>query len=864
MVYKISANTIQTIEFQYMAKSFLFFLLFIISENCVAQIANQFDGKIVQVKWELLREKHNDKGEVPAAFTFINKEKKVFPSQGWVIYFNSSQPITEAKATGGVIISHVNGDIYKIVPSNDFVLLKKKDSVVIKYYTNGTIINKTAAPSGLYIVWNNGPATGITLSDYTILPIPAPAEGAMTSEKIYLSNKKAKDIPAELLPGIFPTPVSYKRANGYFIWDADVVLQSDAGFQNEVGYFQHLSEELFGKRVFTAGLDKSDKRKIIFKTKEMPVEAYELSVTENNLVIAASSDAGIFYGIQSLLSLMPADIWKEKRSSVTIPGVEVTDAPRFGYRSLMLDVARNFKPKKTIFRILDLMALYKMNVLHFHFCDDEGWRIEIPSLPELTALGSRRGHDMESKTMLPPSYAAGPLPDKTLGSGYYSKNDFIEILKYAAERHILVMPEIESPGHSRAAIKSMDARYEKYKKQGNLHEAERFLLRDMNDSSVYSSAQQWTDNVMCVAKPSVYSFMEKVIDELLLMYKEAGAPISTIHIGGDEVPVGTWEKSPLCQQLIAENEGLKETNDLWYYYISRVNDIIRSKGLFISGWEEVGMRKTKLDGVNTMISNPRFANDNIQLHVWNNVTGWGAEDLPYRLANAGYKVILSPVSNNYLDFAYYKHPDEPGYYWGGFQDIDKPFYFIPFDYYKTSKEDPDGNPVDASLFIGKDRLTDFGKENIVGIQGLMWAENLRSEAEMEYLLLPKILGVAEKAWASEKEWETEKYNTMFQHLYDSAWSVFVNVIGKRELPRLDNFAGGFNYRIPAPGALTDGGKVFVNTQFPGLVSRFTTDGSEPTTGSAVYTMPIEEKGIIKIRTFDTKGRGSRTVIITNK
>jgi hexosaminidase len=347
------------------------------------------------------------------------------------------------------------------------------------------------------------------------------------------------------------------------------------------------------------------------------------------------------------------------------------------------------------------------------------------------------------------------------------------------------------------------------------------------------------------------------------MYKAAGAPITSIHMGGDEVPAGAWEKSPICQQLIQADAVLENTNDLWYYYYNKVNKIIQSKGLFVSGWEEVGMRKTKLDGANTMIVNPKMANDRFQLHVWNNMVGWGAEDLPYRLANAGYKVVLSPVSNNYFDLAYHKSPDEMGYYWGGFQDVDKPFYFIPYNYYKTSKENAAGNPIDKSYFIGKDRLTDFGKSNIVGIQGLLWSENVRSVAIMEYLLLPKLLGLAERAWAKDPEWATENNPEQFQLKYNDAWSSFVNTVGKRELPKLDYYAGGFKYRIPPVGLSIVNGKVSANSQFPGLTIRYTTDGSDPTTSSKLYESPMDDKGNILFKAFDSRGRGSRTTSIKN-
>jgi len=735
----------------------LFLICLLLFSSCAlvsAQKKKRFDEKQLCIKWELIANHYQNTATVLSAFTFSNISKTVFPSKGWTIYFNSSIDM-ESAATNGVNISHVNGDIYQITPTASFTSIQPNDSVRIEYISKGMIINQTAAPSGLYIVWDNDAVNGYSLINFSRIALVNTTAGLVTAEKIYKQNSVIKDIPFSKLPKIFPTPVFCKEQNGEFVLDADVNIQTDPLFIKEAAYLSNELGSMFGKKNVTTAANAGGK-KIILQKAVMSEEAYQLSVTDKAIVITASTGAGIFYGIQSLRSLMSAAAWNGKQTSIKISAVEVQDAPRFGYRSLMLDVARNFKPKAEIFRILDLMALYKMNVFHFHFSDDEGWRIEIPSLPELTVIGAKRGHTPDSKTMLPASYGAGPVPGKTLGTGYYTRNEFIEILKYANERHIQVIPEIESPGHSRAAIKAMDARYEKLMQQGNKEEAEKYLLRDMNDKSVYRSAQQWTDNVMCVALPSVYTFLDKVMDELSFMYKEAAAPLTTIHIGGDEVPAGAWEKSPICQQLIQNDSSVIETNDLWYYYFKKVNQLIQSKGLFLSAWEEAGMRKTKKDGETAMIVNPRMANDNMQLHVWNNMVGWGSEDLPYRLANAGYKVVLSPVSNNYFDLAYYKSPDEPGYYWGGFQDIDKPFYFIPFDYYKTSKEDAAGNPVDASCFVGKDRLTDFGESNIVGIQGLMWAENLRSIDQLEYLLLPKLLGIAERAWAKNPEWAVIK------------------------------------------------------------------------------------------------------------
>jgi len=504
-----------------------------------------------------------------------------------------------------------------------------------------------------------------------------------------------------------------------------------------------------------------------------------------------------------------------------------------------------------------------MNTFHFHFSDDEGWRIEIPSLPELTEVGGKRGFTLDSKDFLPTSYASGPNTGVYPGSGYYTRQDFIEILKYATERHIQVIPEIESPGHSRAAIKAMDARYTKFMKLGNQQEAERYLLRDLNDKSVYSSAQLWTDNVMCVALPSTYTFMEKVIDELMEMYKDAGAPISTIHIGGDEVPYGSWKHSPKSNALIAENEQLNSTDDLWYYYFNKMEKMLSERGLALSGWEEIAMRKTVLDGKNIYIPNPDFANKGFRAHVWNNGIGWGSEDLPYSLANAGYKVVLSCVSNLYFDLAYEKAADEIGYYWAGFNDTEKPFYFIPFDYYKNTKEDTNGNPIEKSLFDGKERLTDYGKSNILGIQGQLFSENVHDTEILEYLLFPKLLALAERAWVQNPDWATERDEEKSNLSYNKDWSIFVNVLGKKELPRLDYYLGGFRYRIPPVGAIIEEGKVKANIQQPGFVIRYTTDGSEPTINSDIYTNPFNIKGKITLAAFSENGRRGKLTVIEN-
>jgi len=762
-------------------------------------------------------------------------------------------------------MDHVNGDIFRLVPQPGFGELKPGQSARVEFVSMEPALNISDAPSGWYLVWDDNLQTGYNIGGYTITPIRDSTAGYLTAEKLFNQNKLSRDIPDATLPKIFPTPASYREWPGEFIINRQVRIVSDTSFLSEADYLADELKPLLGKKPFISTVN-SGKRSILLQktTGSGSGEAYHLTVSGDIIRIEAANPVGIFYGIQSLKSLLPPLSWSAVHASIRVPAVTVTDSPRFAFRAFMLDIARNFQTKDELMRVLDLMALYKLNVLHLHFSDDEGWRIEIPSLPELTSVGARRGQTPDSRNFLPASFAGGPDPDHSFGSGYYTRADFIEILRYANRRHIQVIPEIESPGHARAAIKAMDARYDRFMKEGNKEEAERYLLRDINDQSEYRGPQLWNDNVICVALPSVYRFMGKVSDELIAMYGEAGAPLATIHFGGDEVPAGVWEKSPVCQDLLRQHPELQGADDLWYYYYGKLDSMMKARKLYLSGWEEVGLRKTKLDGQKQMIPNPGFCNNNIHLHVWNNMIGWGNEDLPYRLANAGYKVVLSCVSNQYFDLSYNKTFDEPGYYWGGFVDIDKPFYFIPYDYYKNSKEDRRGNPVAPAYFIGKDRLTDYGKSNIVGLEGLLWSENILGPEKLEYMLLPKLLGMAERAWAPDPDWATEKDPGKSRLLYEQAWTQFVNVIGKRELPRLAYYNNGFHYRVPTAGAAVVDGKINANVQFPGLTIRYTSNGEEPTLRSTLYTGPIADKGVIRLKVFDARERSSRTTEIVNK
>ena len=816
--------------------------------------AIKFNAADLRISWEVMDNNYQGKNEALTVLVITNSGKDVLPAGGWKFYFNSGRGFTENAVSGNAKINQANGDLYSITPTTGFKELKPGESARIEYVNDDPVVNVTDAPEGIYLVWDAQPEKGYSIGSFDVKPYKPTYAGLITPEIVYDRNKTVTDIPADQLPKILPTPVNYSETGGTFTIDGKTAVITDKEFAKEANYTAANIGALVGKPL-TIATNTPGPAIYLKKVEGIGAEGYELKVTPQSVIINASTSAGAFYGIQSLKTLIPPTITKAQKS-IKIACVDVKDAPRFPHRAVMLDVARNFQTQKQVIKLLEAMSLYKLNVLHLHLTDDEGWRIEIPSLPELTSVGSKRGHTLDSKNHLPASHGSGPDVDNPYGTGFYTKAEYIEILKYATDRHIAVIPEIETPGHARAAIKAMDARYDRLMAGGKKDEATKYLLRDLDDKSEYRSVQYWNDNVINVSLPSTYTFVERVVDDLISIYKEAGAPLSTIHFGGDEVPPHVWEKSPAYIALKAAHPEIQSTGDLWYYFYARVNQTLKSKSIRLSGWEEMALRKTKVDGNDTYVPNPDFTGEHLQADVWNNVLGGGQEDLAYKLANGGYKVVLTCVTNLYFDMANYKSFDEPGYYWGAFLGIDKFYSFIPYDYFKNADVDKNGAPINRAIFLGKQRLTDYGKSNIIGLQGALWAETVKGPARMDYMIFPRLFGLAERAWAQDPAWATEKDPVKAQQEYQLAWSTFLNVLGKREMPRLSYYNGGYNYRVPKPGISLQDGKYSSNVEFPGLIIRYTTNGKDPDAGSKVYTGPVDYKGgEIRFRAFDPKGRG---------
>lgn len=836
-------------------KKFLSLILLVCFTTISYSQKKTFDPKGLKVTWETVENNYKGTGETYSKLTLTNIGKEVFPATGWTLYFNAANPRSLNETGASINVELINGDFFKATPVKTFKGLGAGKSEVIPILSRN-LIKRTDFPRGFYIVFNSRPSEAVPVIYEALTAVDYSKQQQTIAEKDYQQNDEIEDIPLSLLPAIFPTPSSTKKTKDIFNLNKATKIITDPLFSNEAAYLSEEMEKLFDFKPLMGTTEKQNV--IILQKLSLPSkEAYKLQVTSNEIIIGASGSEGLFYGIQSLKNLFPPAIWLAKQDAITIPGILVSDLPRFPHRAFMMDIARNFQSKKEILKVIDMISLYKLNVLHLHLNDDEGWRIEIPGLPELTDVGSKRGHTLTEQENLIPSYGSGPTVNTNSGSGFLSREDYLEILKYATVRHVEVIPEFETPGHARAAIKAMDARYQKLLKAGDQMGAEKYLLRDVKDLSVYRSIQGWNDNVINPALPSVYNFIEKLTDEMLSVYKEANAPLHTIHFGGDEVPTGVWEKSPAVATLLKNDASVKSVDEVWNYYFKNVNRILKARNLFLSGWEEIGLKKELVNGQKQMVLDIRFAAENFHTNVWNNLTP--NEDLAYKLANAGYKVILTNVTNLYIDLSYNRNYEEPGQYWGGYVDMDKLFRLIPFDFYKSQKEDERGVPFKADHFANKERLTEQGKLNIIGLQAPLWSEVITSEGQLEYLMLPKLLGLAERSWAPNPEWAIQTDPKKAYQSYQYAWSEFVNVVAKKELPRLDNYAGGFRYRIPTPGLIMEEGKVAANVQLPGFEIRYTTDGTEPGKNSRLYAEPIADAKNLSFRVFNSAGRGGRTV-----
>lgn len=816
----------------------------------------------LSVRFVVIANGWQGKDQFKAGIILTNHSSETI-NTGWTIYFNSLRKIQTSTVTGEVHLRHINGDFFAIMPGPDFSPLIPGNTLQVTFLADYWAIKISDAPSGFYIVFtdNKGhemlPAISLPV---IIEPFILPQQTTRNSNdkvevptlesRYYDSQKMMSAEPVSVIP-IIPTPRYACQGEGSCSIPEIVTIGGCSQYTAESSYLCEILHRVFGLETTVT----SSAPFIYLGDGNSPEGGYTLHLAADSIKIDASDNAGVFYGIQTLLQLFYAH--KKQGGKVVLPVMSIADEPLFHYRGLHLDVARNFQTPATVRKLLDVMAHFKLNKFHFHLTDDEGWRIEIPGLPELTETGSRRGHDLKESKALYPSYGSGPdagLP----GSGYYTKEEFIGLLKYAKSLHIDVIPAVDMPGHARAAIRSMEARYDRLMTEGHAGQADQYRLTDPNDASSYTSVQMWTDNVMDIGLSSTYLFIEKVISEIVGMYSEAGASLTTFHIGGDEVPEGVWEQSPAVRSMAQANNVSLSRQALFAHFLGKVSLILKKYGLNMAGWEEVGLTHAEGNG----ISDPDLWPVPVIPYSWNTAWGSGGESMPYRLANAGYEVVICNAPALYFDFASDKAPDEEGFYWGGFCCLQDVWGFDPLDISGSAGTTSMGEAVSREKFYaGFPELDSLARNRIAGIQAQLWGETLTSADRLFYMLLPRMLALAERAWTPMPP--DCRPCHLKTPIFNDHYAAFVQkAVGLLTLA--DHLVGHTPWRIPPCGIMQSDGFILINNVMPGLEYRYTTDGSDPVFSSFQYTGPFTAKtDSVRVRAFNPDGNhSSRTSVLT--
>lgn len=442
--------------------------------------------------------------------------------------------------------------------------------------------------------------------------------------------------------GIIPQPLEMEFQNEVFVLDEDTKILYPESFSQVATFF---SDYINNRSEIRMEKTDKDSRNAVVFLKDASItneEGYKLSVTPKKIVISAATPKGAFYAIQSLRQLMPVALEsgnyrEDGEKEIGIPTVEIYDEPRFAYRGQMLDVGRHFFPVEFVKKYIDLMAMFKFNTFHWHLTEDQGWRIEIKKYPKLTEVGAYRDSTVIGH------YQDKPRKwDTTRYGGFYTQEEVKEVVKYAQERFITVIPEIEMPGHSEAAL----AAYPELGCTGGPYQVQGLW-------GIHS-------NIYCT-KEETFTFLEGVLDEVMELF-----PGKYIHIGGDEAPKEKWEQCEVCQALI-RSEGLADEHELQSYFIQRIEKYLNSKDREIIGWDEI------LEG---------GLAPNATVMSWRGIEG------AVEAAKQHHDVIMTPTAYCYLDYYQYKEDKEnrDPLAIGGYLPLEKVYSFEPIPEELTAEE----------------------------------------------------------------------------------------------------------------------------------------------------------------------------------
>ena len=514
---------------------------------------------------------------------------------------------------------------------------------------------------------------------------------------------------------IIPKPANLEIQSGRFLVDSKTKVSATSNLENEGDYLADMLGHITKTTInFETGSSGNIQLKIDDAIENE--EGYEVSVTYDKIVISGKTAKGVFYGIQTLKQLLPTTI--ESKTDVTIPAVTIKDHPRFAYRGMHLDVARHIFPVEFIKKYIDLIAMHKMNTFHWHLTEDQGWRIEIKKYPKLTEIGSKR-----YGTII--GHHPGTGNDETEYGGFYSQEEVKDIVKYATERHVTVIPEIELPGHASAAIAA-------YPFLSCFPEEPTVVTNNLGSKAGKEAQANGTpkivqegwgvfDDVFCAGNEETFQFLEDVLAEVIPLF-----PSEYIHIGGDECPKNNWKRCTDCQKRIKDNN-LADEHGLQSYFIQRIEKYLNTQGKKIIGWDEI------LEG---------------GLAPNATVMSWRGEEGGIEAAKQQHDVIMTPGHSCYFDHYQVEDKANEPLAIGGKTTVADVYNYEPM-----SKE-----------------LTNEEEKYILGAQANVWTEYMKTTDYVEYMILPRMTALSEVVWTPKdaKNWEDFRLrlNTM-KNRYDA-------------------------------------------------------------------------------------------------